>query len=105
VYLSGRERLVQGQPAAPASPDPEACEQILNDPQVDGIGEVIGASAACLVVGGLIVAAVFFLAAAALIFVFGVLGWVTYGIRTFLWTVLFGVLTVAGLVVLLSLFD
>ncbi len=41
----------------------------------------------------------------ALIYVFGVLGWVTYGIRTFLWTVLFGVLTVAGLVVLLSLFD
>ena len=66
---------------------------------------MIGASAACLVVGGLIVAAVFFLAAAALILVFGVLGWVTYGIRTFLWTVLFGVLTVAGLVVLLSLFD
>jgi hypothetical protein len=81
------------------------CENILGDSQVDDVGEVIGASVACVVVGSLVVVGVFFLAAAALIFLFSVLGWAAYGFRTFLWTLLFGVLTVVGLVVVLSLFD
>jgi hypothetical protein len=80
------------------------CEQILNDPEVDEVGEVIGASVACVVVGSLIVVGVFFVAAAALILLFSVLGWATYGFRTFLWTLLFGVLPVVGLVIVLSLF-
>jgi hypothetical protein len=73
------------------------CDQILGDPQVDDVGEVIGASVACVVVGSLFVVGFFFVAAAALIFLFSVLGWAAFGVRTFLWTLLFGVLTVVGL--------
>jgi hypothetical protein len=80
------------------------CEQILGDPQVDDVGEVIGASVACVAVGSLVVVGFFLLAAAALIFLFSALGWAAYGFRTFLWTLLFGVLTVVGLVIVASLF-
>jgi hypothetical protein len=79
------------------------CDNILGDPQVDEVGEVVGASVACVVVGSLIVVGVFFLAAAALIVLFSALGWAAYGFRTFLWTLLLGVLTVVGLVVVASL--